>query len=147
MSAIQYVSPLGQIVKDQAVNQLATGDMNAVAQTPVVDSGASTPSTNSTGVTVNARRGIFTMYTGFLGAGGSRSFTFTNRYIKETSIVLIGVAQHDGYGTVGVGVITQWVIPHVNRARNGSADVILANGGSSSLSSAQIKLWFIVLDL
>ena len=140
-AAIQYVSPLGQIIKDQALNQLATGDMSAVTQTPAVDSGASTPAA-PTGITVNTRRGIITMYTSAIGANSSTSFTLTNRHIKETSIVLIGVAQHDAYA-----VGTAWATAQVNRARNGSADVVLANGGSTALTSTQIKLWFIVLDL
>ena len=150
MSAIQsqYVSPLGQIVKDQALNQLATGDMSAVTQTPAVNSSASTPSTDTTGVTVNARRGIFTIYTGNLGGRGSRSFTFQNSHIKETSIVLIGVAQYDVYGSLGGFDRPHWVTAHVIRAQNGSANVVLANSGNGSIdASAPIKLWFIVLDL
>ena len=46
------------------------------------------PTSNTTGVTLNARAGIISMFAALAG-GATASFMLTNSYIKNTSIVIL----------------------------------------------------------
>ena len=138
-SAIQYISPLGQICKEQALAQLATGDHLSSGQLVTHATVGAVP-----GPTLNARRGQITFTT--LGAvipiNGSVQFTLTNSHIKSTSIVLAG------WSAVTFTLATMCPAVAVTSVSNGSCVVTLSNGGSADIAAGNIaKVWFIVLDL
>ena len=137
-SAIQYISPLGQICKEQALAQLATGDHLSSGQLVTHATVGAVP-----GPTLNARRGQITFTT--LGAvipiNGSLQFTLTNSHIKSTSIVLAG------WSLVTFTLATMCPAVAVTSVSNGSCVITLSNGGSVAIADGTAKVWFIVLDL
>lgn len=137
-SAIQYITPLGQICKEQALAQLATGDHLSAGQAITV------PSVGAPGgAVVNARRGqiTFTALGSTIPIGGSLQFTLTNSHIKSTSIVLVG------WAAVTFTLATMCPAVAVTSVSNGSCVVTMSNGGSVAVADGLAKIWFIVLDL
>jgi hypothetical protein len=134
-AAIQYISPLGQICKEQAMAQFATGDIASSGQSVTVASPVS-------GATLHARRGTVTVTaSGGITANSSVSLTLSNNHIKPTSVVLVGLR------SAANSSATAYAIPSVSTVAAGSALVNLYNGGSSNLADGSVVFWFIVLDL
>lgn len=94
--------------------------------------------TITTGVTLNASKGVITTFSVTLAAGASSSgvFTLTNSFIRTTSVILTNCIQ----GATGSAVTAL-----VNNITNGTCDILLTNGGGTTTGAATIIIHFAIL--
>jgi len=92
----------------------------------------------TTGVTLNASKGVITTFSVTLAAGASSSaiFTLTNSSIKTTSVILTNCLQ----GATGSSVNAL-----VNNILAGSCDILLTNVGGTTTGAATITIHFAIL--
>jgi hypothetical protein len=132
VSAIQQINSLGLIVRPEA-------ELPAQAGSSV---GTVTVAAPSTAIAINALVGEVTItLTTALAAGASITGVMTNQFINANSHVICGIKTSTGaIGATNGATIN--IIP----SGTGTANVILANGGSGAFTDAALVYWFRVLQ-
>jgi len=93
----------------------------------------------STGVTLNAKRGVITTFEQTLTANSEAEFVVTNSYVKTTSIILLGIQ----YATAKTGR------PHAvvsALSADGAFSIKLKNVDASAALNDVVKIHMLVLN-
>ncbi|KAJ3349646.1 hypothetical protein GGF32_005341 [Allomyces javanicus] len=106
----------------------------------IVRKGTVTQTTSATtGVTLHYPAGVITTVSLTNAAGTTTSFTFSNSYIKASSVVLLQHSYGSTLGSAGLPMVT------VNSVGNGSCTINVTNLHGSNALNGAIKIHFFVV--